>query len=75
MYMTMIRKAIIRRMNELKLNPNQLSETLKGKIPRRTIYDFLAGNTDARTEVAAELMRVLGLGITPKKPKRKVGIK
>lgn len=69
--MTMIRKAIIERMTELNLNANRLSEMLKGKIPRQTIYDFLTGNTDARTEVASDLMKALGLELTPKKPKRK----
>ncbi len=69
--MTMIRKAIIKRMNELNLNPNQLSEMLKGRIPRRTIYDFLSGKTDARTEVASALMKALGLEL---KPKKKMGI-
>jgi hypothetical protein len=69
--MTMIRKAIIERMIELKLNANQLSVKLKDKIPRQTIYDFLTGTTDARTEVASELMKVLWLEIKPKKPKRK----
>lgn len=71
LFMTMIRKAIKERMIELNLNANKLSEMLKGKIPRQTIYDFLSGHTDARTEVASELMKVLGLELTPKKPKRK----
>ena len=69
--MTMIRKAIIKRMIELNLNANKLSEMLKGKIPRQTIYDFLTGNTDARTEVASELMKVLKLELVPKGHKRK----
>ena len=66
----MIRDAIIKRMKELKLNPNRLSEMLKKKgIPRMTIYDFLTerGNwSDTRTEVASALMNVLGLTITEK---------
>jgi hypothetical protein len=66
LFMTMIRKTIIERMNELNLNANQLSEKLKGKIPRQTIYDFLTGTSDARTEVASELMRVLGLELVKK---------
>lgn len=68
--MTMIREAIIKRMSELNLNPNRLSEMLKGSIPRQTIYDFLSGKTDARTEVASALMKALGLTIS-KKTKRK----
>lgn len=63
----MIRKAIIKHMNELNLNPNQLSEMLKGKIPRQTIYDFLSGKTDARSEVVSELLKALGLELTAKK--------
>ena len=58
-------------MDELNLNPNQLSEILKGKVPRQTIYDFLTGKTDARTEVASALMDVLGLEITKSKKKGK----
>ncbi len=69
--MTMIRKAIIKRMNELNLNPNRLSEMLKGKIPRQTIYDFLSCNTDARSEVVSELIKALELELVPKKKSKK----
>lgn len=69
--MTMIRKAIVKRMNELNLNPNRLSEILKGRIPRQTIYDFLSGKTDARTEVVSALMKALGLELRPIKKKGK----
>jgi len=69
--MTMIRQAIIKRMKELNLNPNQLSEQLKGKIPRQTIYDFLSGKTDARSEVVSELIETLGLELVAKKKKGK----
>jgi len=69
--MTMIRKAIIKRMNELNLNPNRLSEMLKGSVPRQTIYDFLSGKTDARTEVVGALMKVLGLELKPTAKKHK----
>ncbi len=69
--MTMIRKTIIKRMNELNLNPNRLSEMLKDEIPRQTIYDFLSGKTDARTEVVSALMKVLGLELRPIKKKSK----
>ncbi|MHC4680418.1 MAG: helix-turn-helix domain-containing protein [Planctomycetota bacterium] len=67
----MIRKAIKKRMRELDLNPNRLSEMLKGKIPRQTIYDFLSGKTDARSEVVAELMKALGLELRPAEKKGK----
>ena len=71
--MTTIRKAIIKRMNELNLNPNRLSEMLKGDIPRQTIYDFLSGQTDARSEVVSALMHTLGLELRPAKKKPKKG--
>jgi len=70
-FMTMIRKAIIKRMNELNLNPNRLSVMLKDEIPRQTIYDFLFGKTDARTEVVSALMKVLELELRPIKKKNK----
>jgi len=56
-------------MKELDMNTNQLSEKLKGKIPRQTIYDFLSGRNDARSEVVSELIKVLGLELKPKKRK------
>ncbi len=68
-FMTMIREIIVRRMKELRLNPNRLSEKLKGNVPRQTIYDFLTGKTDARTEVISALMKVLDLEIKPIKKK------
>jgi len=68
--MTMLRKVIIKRMNELNLNPNRLSEMLKGNIPRQTIYDFLSGKTDARSEVVSELMKALDLELRPIKKRR-----
>ena len=69
--MTMIRKAITKRMKELDLNPNQLSEMLKDKIPRQTIYDFLSGKTDARSEVVSELIKALRLELRPAKKGKK----
>lgn len=67
----MIRQAITKRMKELNLNPNQLSEMLKDEIPRQTIYDFLSGKTDARSEVVSELIKALGLELVAKKKPRK----
>ena len=67
--MTMIRDTIKKRMKELNMNTNQLSEKLKDKIPRQTIYDFLSGKTDARSEVVSALMKALGLELKPKKRK------
>jgi len=57
-------------MNELSLNPNRLSVMLKDEIPRQTIYDFLSGKTDARTEVVSALMKALDLEIKPTKKKK-----
>ena len=72
--MTMIRKAITKRMEELNLNTNQLTEMVKGKIPRQTIYDFLSGKSDARSKVVSELAKVLDLELVPKKkPKKQRG--
>ncbi|MHC4281146.1 MAG: helix-turn-helix domain-containing protein [Planctomycetota bacterium] len=62
----MIRDIIIKRMKELDMNTNQLSEKLKGKIPRQTIYDFLSGKNDARSEVVSELIKALDLELKPK---------
>ncbi len=70
--MTMIRETILGRMKELDLNPNRLSEMLKGEIPRQTIYDFLSGKADARSEVVSALLEALDLEL---RPKRKVGKK
>ncbi len=69
--MTMIRKAITKHMEELNLNTNQLTEMLKGKIPRQTIYDFLSGRSDARSKVVSELAKVLDMELVPKKKTKK----
>ena len=66
-----IRKTITKRMDELKLNPNQLSEILKDRVPRQTLYDFLTGKTDTSTGVASAIIDVLGLEIKPTKKKIK----
>ncbi|MGD9110215.1 MAG: hypothetical protein PVG93_04685 [Phycisphaerales bacterium] len=61
-------------MNELNLNPNRLSEMLKKEgIPRQTIYDFLSGKTDARSEVVSKLIKILELELVPKKSKTQRG--
>ena len=75
--MTMIRDIIIKRMKELDMNTNQLYEKLKDKkskkykVPRQTIYDFLSGKTDARSEVVSELIKALDLELVPKKKSKK----
>ena len=47
-----------------------IAKMLKGSIPQQTICDFLTGKTDARTEVASELMRVLKIELKSKKIKK-----
>ena len=58
-------------MKELDVTTNQLYEMVKDKIPRQTIYDFLSGNTDARSEVVSELIKALDLELVPKKKTKK----
>ena len=65
-----IRQSILDRMRELGWTINHVSVLVKGRIPRRTVYAYLTGEVDARTEVASILMEVLGLTITSKPVKR-----
>ena len=64
--MTMLRDIIIKRMKEMGMNANQISEMPEVKIPRQTIYDFLSGRNDARSEVVSELIKALDLELKPK---------
>ncbi|MCE5186596.1 MAG: hypothetical protein LLF76_10775, partial [Planctomycetaceae bacterium] len=50
----------------LGVTTNWITTQLQGRIPRRTIYDFLSGNTDARSEVVSALMEVLDLVVIVK---------
>jgi plasmid maintenance system antidote protein VapI len=58
------------------LTTYRLCKMLEGKVPKRTIYDFLSGKTDTTTEVACILMEALGLKITTnkkgKRPRKEV---
>lgn len=65
-----IRQSILDRMAELGWTINHLSVLVKDRIPRRTVYAYLTGQSDARTEVASILMEALGLTITSKPVKR-----
>ncbi len=65
-----IRQSILDRMHELGWSINHVSVLVKDRIPRRTVYAYLSGQVDARTEVASVLMEVLGLTITSKPVKR-----
>jgi hypothetical protein len=66
MDMADIRQSILDRMRELGWTINHVSVLVKDRIPRRTVYTYLTGQVDARTEVASVLMEVLGLTITSK---------
>jgi predicted transcriptional regulator len=57
-------------MKELGWTINHLSVLVKDRVPRRTVYAYLTGESDARTEVASILMKVLGLAITATPVKR-----
>ncbi len=70
MDMADIRQSILDRMHELGWTINHVSVLVKDRIPRRTVYAYLTGEFDARTEVASALMEVLGLTITSKPVKR-----
>jgi len=70
MSMADIRQTILDRMQELGWTINRVSVLVRDRIPRRTVYTFLTGEVDARTEVASILMEVLGLTITSKPVKR-----
>jgi len=48
------------------LTTYRLCKLVEGKVPQRTVYDFLSGKADTTTEVAWILMEVLGLTITNK---------
>jgi hypothetical protein len=65
-----IRQSILDRMEELGWTINHMSVLVRGRIPRRTVYAYLTGESDARTEVASVLMEVLHLAITSKPVKR-----
>ena len=66
----MLRDTILKRMADLDLTINQVAVMLKGRIPRRTIYEYLSGRSDARSEVVSEIMNVLNLIIIVKPLKR-----
>lgn len=53
-------------MDKLGVTTYWLANQLKGRIPQRTIYDFLSGKTDARSEVISALMEVLDLVVVVK---------
>jgi predicted transcriptional regulator len=66
MVMSEIRDIILRHMHTSGTSIYRISKMVEGKVPRRTIYDFLSGKSDTSTEVAWILMDALGLTITNK---------
>ena len=64
--MSGIRDVILKRMSEMNLTTYKLCKMVEGQVPKRTIYDFISGKSDAGTEVASALMKALGLKITSK---------
>ena len=65
--MSGIRDVILKRMSEMNLTTYKLCKMVEGQVPKRTIYDFISGKSDAGTEVASVLMEALGLTITIKR--------
>jgi plasmid maintenance system antidote protein VapI len=61
--MSKIREIIRREMQKSGLTTYRLCKMVEGRVPRRTVYDFLSGRTDTTTEVAWTLMQALGLQI------------
>jgi len=69
--MSKVRKIIRKHMQKSCLTTYRLCKMVEGKVPRRTVYDFLSGRTDTTTEVAWILLQALGLQITLKTKKGK----
>ena len=64
--MSKIRDIILRHMRTSGLSIYRISKMVEGKVPQRTVYDFLSGKSDTSTEVAWILMDALGLTIMNK---------
>jgi len=69
--MSEIRDIILSKMRTSGMTVYRLSKMVEGKVPQRTIYDFLNGTTDTTTAVASVLMDALGLTICDKQKSRK----
>ena len=70
--MSMIRDTILARMKQLNLTTYRLSKMVQGKVPSRTVYSFISGESDASSQVCSVLMQALGLEIKTK-PKARHG--
>ena len=66
MVMSKIRDVILKEMQKSGLTTYRLCQMVEGKVPRRTVYDFLSGKKDTSTKVACILMEALGLTIAKK---------
>jgi predicted transcriptional regulator len=64
--MSKIRDIILKQMRKADLTTYRVWKMVEGKVPKRTIYDFLSGKSDTSTEVGWILMEALGLTITNK---------
>jgi hypothetical protein len=64
--MSVLRDAILKRMKELHVTTYRLSKMVEGKVCQRTVYTFISGEADARSEVVSALMQALDLEITVK---------
>jgi len=64
--MSKIRDIILKQMQTSGLTIYRISKMVEGKVPQRTVYDFLSGKTDASTEVASAILDALGLKIIDK---------
>ena len=61
-----IQATIIRRMESLGMNPNQVAEMVEGKVSRGHVCDYLTRKSGMGTHKAQHLMKALGLKIEAK---------
>ena len=64
--MSKIRESILKQMKKRNMTIYQVSKLVKGKVPQRTVYAYLAGEKDTGSETACILMETLGLTIVEK---------
>ena len=64
--MSKIRKIVLKEMERADLTAYRVCKMVEGKVPRRTVYDFLSGKSDTSTEVAWIIIEALGLTLTNK---------
>ena len=61
-----IQSTIIKRMESLGMNPNQVAEMVEGKVSRGHVCDYLTRKSGMGTHKAQHLMKALGLKIEAK---------